>query len=116
MAYTQIAITNVIRHDSYYEVVAKFFLAIPAKFAGKAYVANIGQSYGGYNYETADDSTTKVFTVSQTASFGLDATAGDVKQSLRQTFNALQNALNTTDLSALDKLNGLTFDGASWAA
>lgn len=115
MAQTLIEIQKVTRYDSYIEVAAKFYLTIRAAFASKGYVANIGESYGGYQTEVGEDKETKYYTKLTTYSFSATSTPAEVKSSLVKARNAMQTAINTADLSPLDKLNGLTYDGDSWA-
>lgn len=115
MAQPLIEIQKVTRYDSYIEVTAKFYLAIREAFASKGYVANIGQSYGGYETEVGEDKETKYYTKITTYSFSAAATPIEVKQALVKTRNAMQKDINTAELSPVDKLNGLTYDGDGWA-
>lgn len=116
MAYTQIDIQNVNLHaaQGYGELTVKYCLSIPARYSSKAYVANIAASLG-YLYETADDNTTKVFSKVVTQSLDLAATPANVRTSLVQALAQMQTDLNNSDLSPLNKLNGLSYDGTAWA-
>lgn len=115
MAQPLIEIQKVTRYDSYIEVTAKFYLAIRAQFMAKSYVANIGESYGGYQTEVGEDGETKYYTKQTTYSFSAVSTPAEVKSALVKARAAMQQSINTAELSPLDKLNGLTYDGEGWA-